>query len=82
MNWLFYLQRNIVMIVFALAKIIAFVTINKAPLIGMLIGTIAAYFYWLEIGIYYGSYPMSSECWVNCVYGGLFGGFIGCLHAD
>ncbi|MEA4918438.1 UDP-3-O-acyl-N-acetylglucosamine deacetylase [Proteiniphilum sp.] len=24
-------------------------------------------------------YPLSSECWVNCVYGGLFGGLLGAL---
>ncbi|WP_321480695.1 hypothetical protein [uncultured Bacteroides sp.] len=52
---------------------------NVIVLFGMFLGVLAGYFYWLRFGIYWGSYPLSSECWTNCVYGCLVGGFISCF---
>ena len=47
--------------------------------LGMALGLIAGYFYWQYYGIYDGTFGFSSEWWVNCVYGLLFGGLIGSL---
>ena len=55
------------------------IRLNKGTLIGMITGLIIAYLYWKEFGIYWGTYPLSSECWVNCTYGCLFGGLLGRL---
>ncbi|MDR0427485.1 MAG: hypothetical protein LBH12_02655 [Dysgonamonadaceae bacterium] len=60
-------------------SLLRFIRTNKRTLAGMVLGTILAYFYWKYFGIRWGTYPLSSECWVNCVYGSLFGGFIACL---
>ena len=54
-------------------KVLAFLQLNKALLIGMLVGMAAAYFYWADYAIYWGTYPLYSEWWVNCIYGALFG---------
>lgn len=59
--------------------IMQFILQNKITLLGMLAGLIIAYFYWLNYGIYWGTYPLSSECWINCVYGILVGGFLSSL---
>ena len=55
----------------------SFIYNNKWIIFCMLIGTILAYFFWLEFGVYWGTYPLSSECWVNCLYGCLMGGMVG-----
>jgi len=52
---------------------------NKTSFLGMMLGLAAGYFYWLYYGIYDGTFGFSSEWWANCVYGLLFGGFIGSL---
>lgn len=57
----------------------AFINSNKVVLLSMLAGIIIAYFYWLNFGIYWGTYPLSSEWWVNCIYGCFIGGFISTL---
>ncbi len=63
-------------------QIVSFIRINKKVLIGMFTGSIIAYLYWLNYSIYWGTYPLSSECWVNCIYGFLFGGLVGSLFQD
>lgn len=63
-------------------RVISFLRNNKYTVLGMVIGTVAAYFYWNNIGIFWGTYPLSSECWVNCIYGALFGALIGCLFSE
>ncbi|KKB53069.1 hypothetical protein HMPREF1212_01231 [Parabacteroides sp. HGS0025] len=67
---------------YKIEQIVFFIRINKKVLIGMLTGAIIAYLYWLNYSIYWGTYPLSSECWVNCIYGFLFGGLIGSLFQD
>lgn len=59
--------------------IFLFFSKNRIPLIGMVLGVIAGYLYWQHYGIYDGTFGFSSEWWVNCVYGLLFGGFFGSL---
>lgn len=59
-----------------------FVKNNKVVLLSVLAGVVVACFYWLNYGIYWGTYPLSSECWVNCIYGGLIGGFISTMFRD
>ncbi len=60
-------------------KLRLFIKKNRFTILSMIIGVIVAYFYWLHVGMYWGTYPLSSECWVNCVYGCLFGGLIYCI---
>lgn len=60
-------------------KLLLFIHKNKIVILSMVTGTLIAYFYWFYFGIYWGTYPLSSECWVNCVYGGLLGGLLGAL---
>lgn len=67
---------------YKIEQIVSFIRINKKVLIGILTGAIIAYLYWLNYSIYWGTYPLSSECWVNCIYGFLFGGLIGSLFQD
>ena len=67
---------------YKIEQIVSFIRINKKVLIGMLAGATIAYLYWLNYSIYWGTYPLSSECWVNCIYGFLFGGLIGSLFQD
>lgn len=55
---------------------IQFISINKKILVGMLIGIMLGYIHWYYWGCYWGVCPMSSECWMNCLIGTLFGGFI------
>lgn len=45
----------------------------------ILSGIVVGYIYWVNWGIYYGTLPLSSECWVNCTYGGIFGGLVASL---
>jgi hypothetical protein len=60
-------------------QLLYFLFINRRSCLGMIVGGIAGLIYWQLIGFQWGSYPLSSECWVNCVYGCLFGGLIGSL---
>lgn len=57
-------------------KIKLFIHTNYKVLLGMIVGLIAGYFYWYHYGHLWGTYYLSSECWVNCVFGTLTGGFI------
>ncbi len=59
--------------------ILYFFSINYKTLIGLVSGTIFGYFYWNLFGMEWGTYPGSSECWVNCIFGSLAGGLIGSL---
>jgi hypothetical protein len=52
---------------------------NGYVLLSMLLGIVMGYIYWVNWGIYYATLPLSSECWVNCVYGGLFTGLAASL---
>jgi hypothetical protein len=52
---------------------------NRTVVLGMFLGFIAGYIYWLHFGIYDGTSAFSSEWWTNCVYGILFGGLAGSL---
>lgn len=58
-----------------------FISNNKFATLGMILGLTLGYLHWYHVGCYWGTYPLSSECWVNCVAGLLFGGFIGSLCA-
>lgn len=49
---------------------------NCIIIIGLVAGTVIGYWYWNSIGLRWGTFPLSSEWWVNCIYGGLFGGLI------
>lgn len=62
-------------------KIRLLIKTNIAPLVGMIIGLPCGYLYWYLYGIYDGTFYLSSEWWVNCVYGLLFGGLIGSLFS-
>ncbi len=53
-----------------------FIKSNWITLIFIFIGIILGYLHWYHWGCYWGTYPFSSELWVNCCYGGLFSGFI------
>lgn len=53
-----------------------FIKLNIKTLLGMFMGLVLGYIHWYYWGCYWGVYPMSSECWVNCLMGTLFGGFI------
>ena len=59
--------------------VILFLRRNMTSFLGMTLGLIAGYLYRLYYGIYDGTLGFSSEWWANCVYGLLFGGFIGSL---
>lgn len=50
---------------------------NRTVFLSMFLGFIAGYIYWVHFGIYDGTSAFSSEWWVNCVYGLLFGGLTG-----
>ncbi|MDR1407226.1 MAG: hypothetical protein LBJ23_04155 [Tannerella sp.] len=63
-------------------KLLLFIQLNHEVLAGMILGAIAGYFYWTRFGMMWGTYPLSSECWVNCTYGCLFGGFIANLISE
>lgn len=56
-----------------------FAQINLKPLSGLIIGVFSGYIHWYFWGCYWGTYPMSSECWVNMSYGALFGGYLATL---
>ncbi|MFT3993518.1 MAG: hypothetical protein QM660_04375 [Dysgonomonas sp.] len=53
-----------------------FISLNSKILLAMLIGCILGYIYWYYLGCYWGTYPLSSECWVDCSIGALFSGFV------
>ncbi len=55
----------------------SFFTQNRHVLLGLFSGLVLGYAYWSCFGIYWGTYPLSSEWWVNCAFGGLFGGLVG-----
>jgi len=63
-----------------LKKIFKSIILNRITLAGMVIGTVLGYLYWWNFGIYWGSYPLSSEWWVICIYGCLLGGLVGSLN--
>ena len=56
---------------------ISFLRENSTVIVLIVLGILIGYFYWYNWGIYYGTLPLSSECWVNCTYGELFGGLVG-----
>lgn len=60
-------------------QLLGFISNNKIILIGMLLGLVTGYLYWYYFSCYWGTYPLSAECWVNCSYGTLLGGFIASL---
>jgi len=60
-------------------EILEFFTNNKIILIGILLGLAIGFIYWYYFACYWGTYPLSSECWVNCSYGAILGGFISSL---
>lgn len=57
-------------------KLYSFVLINYKILLGMLLGSILGYIHWFYWGCYWGAYALSAECWVNCTFGILTGGFV------
>lgn len=59
--------------------IISFIKINRYALLGIMLGGLSGYLYWRHFGIFWGSGFYSAECWVNCTYGCLFGGFLASL---
>lgn len=54
-----------------------FIYLNCKVFLGVVLGLLLGYIYWHNFGLVWGTLPLSSEWWVNCVYGGLFGGLIG-----
>lgn len=56
--------------------LIAFISNNKIVLIGIFLGLILGYIHWYYFACYWGTYPLSSECWVNCSFGAVLGGFM------
>ncbi|SFK91080.1 hypothetical protein SAMN05216357_10867 [Porphyromonadaceae bacterium KH3CP3RA] len=58
-------------------NLLLFICKNRIILLSMMVGALIAYIYWFHFGIYWGTYPLSGEWWVNCIYGGLFGGLLG-----
>lgn len=48
-----------------------FIHFNKTSLVAFLIGALVGYVYWYYLGCYWGTMPLSSEWWVNAIYGGL-----------
>ncbi len=55
---------------------------NLLTVAGIISGLIIGYVYWYDIACYNGQYPLSGECWVNCVFGGITGGFISTLFNE
>lgn len=41
---------------------------------GLLVGAIAGFLYWKEIGCVTGSCPITSNPWISTMYGGVLGG--------
>ncbi|WP_081852545.1 hypothetical protein [Prevotella sp. 10(H)] len=60
-------------------KLHIFLTNNGTVILGMLLGLMVGFAHWYYFGCYWGTYPLSSECWVNCSFGIIVGGFISCL---
>lgn len=59
--------------------VIVFISNNKNVLIAIIIGAIAGFLYWYYFTCYWGTYPLSAECWVNCCIGAILGGFFATL---
>lgn len=59
--------------------ILTFIVNNKIVIIGLLLGLTLGFIHWYYFACYWGTYPLSSECWVNCSYGTITGGFIASL---
>lgn len=53
-------------------KIRQFIQAYRTSAILFAAGFGLGYAYWYCLGCYWGSYPMSAEWWVNCIYGGIF----------
>ncbi|MDL2299605.1 DUF6132 family protein [Bacteroides sp. OttesenSCG-928-E20] len=45
--------------------------LNKLVLVTFAAGAILGLVYWFHFGCYWGTYPLSSEWWVNGIYGGI-----------
>lgn len=60
----------------------SFIKTNDKVLIGMFSGLVLGYVHWYYWGCCWGTFPMSSECWFNCLIGLLFGGFVASLIAN
>jgi len=60
-------------------KVFTLISNNRITLIGIICGLVIGYLYWHYFACYWGTYPLSAECWVNCAYGALAGGFFTCL---
>lgn len=56
--------------------ITTFVYSNRTALKVFLAGSVIGYIYWYYFGCYWGTYPLSSEWWVNCIYGGIVANII------
>lgn len=56
--------------------LLTFIKNNKMVLSGMVIGWILGFFHWYYFAYAWGSYALSSEMWVNCVFGAIFIGFV------
>ena len=63
-------------------NILIFIANNKAVIIGLLLGLVLGYIHWYYFACYWGTYPLSAECWVNCSYGAITGGFVASLIND
>lgn len=48
-----------------------FLQSNKNQLLIFAAGFVLGFIYWYFFGCYWGNYPLSSEWWVNSIYGGL-----------
>lgn len=59
-----------------------FISNNSKVFLAILGGILLGYVYWYNYGCYWGSYPLSSEWWLNCICGGLLGGFVSCILED
>lgn len=63
-------------------RLLYFFRLNYMTLLGMFIGLGLGFMYWWKFGMLWGVLPLSSECWVNCIYGLLFGGLIGSVLSN
>lgn len=63
-------------------EVMTFVYSNRTALIIFLAGSVIGYIYWYYIGCYWGTYPLSSEWWVNCIYGGIVANIIMSLRRN
>lgn len=63
-------------------KLLLFVSNNKIVLLGVFLGLVLGHLHWYYFGCYWGNYPLSSEWWVNCTFGAVFGGFVTSMFTD